>query len=75
MFDAKREFGDLLFAFVNVARFLDIHPEEALFGTNEKFIRRFRFVEEKVKESGKTFEEYSLGELDQYWDEAKITGL
>ncbi|WP_342433813.1 nucleoside triphosphate pyrophosphohydrolase [Neobacillus sp. FSL H8-0543] len=72
---AKKEFGDLLFAFVNVARFLDIHPEEALLGTNEKFIRRFRFVEDKVKESDKTFEEYTLEELDRFWDEAKLTGL
>ena len=60
---------------MNVARFLNIHPEEALFGTNEKFIRRFQFVEEKVKESGKTFEDYTLEELDQFWDEAKAKGL
>jgi tetrapyrrole methylase family protein/MazG family protein len=72
---AKGEFGDLLFAFVNVARFLDIHPEEALFETNEKFIRRFHFVEERVKESGRNFEEHTLLELDQYWDQAKIKGL
>jgi tetrapyrrole methylase family protein/MazG family protein len=72
---AKREFGDLLFAFVNVARFLNIHPEEALFETNEKFIRRFRFVEEKVEQSGRKFEEHSLEELDHYWDEAKLGGL
>lgn len=72
---AKKEFGDLLFAFVNVARFLDIHPEEALFETNEKFIRRFRFIEEKVLESQKPFEAHSLEELDQYWDEAKAKGL
>ncbi|MEH7481681.1 nucleoside triphosphate pyrophosphohydrolase [Neobacillus drentensis] len=72
---AKGEFGDLLFAFVNVARFLKIHPEEALFETNEKFTRRFRFVEEKVKDSGRTFEEHTLEQLDQYWDEAKLLGL
>lgn len=72
---AKNEFGDLLFAFVNVARFLNIHPEEALFQTNEKFIRRFRFIEEKVKESGRSFEDYSLEELDHYWDEAKQKGF
>lgn len=72
---AKLEFGDLLFAFVNVARFLKIHPEEALFETNEKFTRRFRYVEEKVKESGRTFEAHTLDELDKYWDEAKIKGL
>jgi tetrapyrrole methylase family protein / MazG family protein len=72
---AKKEFGDLLFAFVNVARFLDIHPEKALFETNEKFIRRFRYVEEKVRESGKDFVDHSLEELDRYWDEAKLGGL
>ncbi|MGF6953031.1 tetrapyrrole methylase family protein/MazG family protein [Neobacillus sp. B4I6] len=72
---AKGEFGDLLFAFVNVARFLKIHPEEALFETNEKFTRRFQFVEEKVKDSGRTFEEHTLEQLDLYWDEAKLLGL
>ncbi|WHY00821.1 nucleoside triphosphate pyrophosphohydrolase [Neobacillus sp. DY30] len=72
---AKKEFGDILFAFVNVARFLDIHPEEALFETNQKFIRRFQFIEEKVKKSGKAIEEHSLEELDQFWDEAKLKGL
>ncbi|MEH7180046.1 nucleoside triphosphate pyrophosphohydrolase [Neobacillus vireti] len=72
---AKKEFGDILFAFVNVARFLDIHPEEALFETNEKFIRRFRFIEEKVKNSNKPIEDYSLEELDRFWDEAKANGL
>jgi tetrapyrrole methylase family protein / MazG family protein len=72
---AKKEFGDILFAFVNVARFLDIHPEEALFETNEKFIRRFQFIEESVNKGGKSFEEHSLEELDQFWDEAKSKGL
>lgn len=72
---AKKEFGDILFAFVNVARFLDIHPEEALFETNEKFIRRFHFIEERVKQSSKSMEEHSLEELDQFWDEAKLKGL
>lgn len=73
--EAKKEFGDILFAFVNVARFLGIHPEEALFETNQKFIRRFQFIEEKVKKSGKSMEEHSLEELDQFWDEAKLKGL
>ncbi|MEH7416729.1 nucleoside triphosphate pyrophosphohydrolase [Neobacillus drentensis] len=72
---AKKEFGDLLFAFVNVARFLKIHPEEALFETNEKFIRRFMYVEEKVKNSGRSFDQHTLEQLDQYWDEAKEKGL
>jgi tetrapyrrole methylase family protein/MazG family protein len=72
---AKQEFGDLLFAFVNVARFLKIHPEEALFETNEKFVRRFQFIEQRVAESGKKFEDFSLDELDLFWDEAKRKGL
>ncbi|MDN3019982.1 nucleoside triphosphate pyrophosphohydrolase [Paenibacillus sp. BSR1-1] len=72
---AKKEFGDLLFAFVNVARFLKIHPEEALSETNGKFKRRFQYVEEMVEKSGRTFEHHSLEELDQYWDEAKLKGL
>jgi tetrapyrrole methylase family protein/MazG family protein len=72
---AKKEFGDLLFAFVNVARFLKIHPEEALFETNEKFVRRFQFIEQQVAGSGRKFEDFSLVELDQFWDEAKRKGL
>jgi len=72
---AKKEFGDLLFAFVNVARFLDIHPEEALFETNEKFTRRFHYIEAKVDESGKAFADFTLEELDRFWDEAKLKGL
>lgn len=72
---AKEEFGDLLFALVNVSRFLNIHPEEALFAANEKFIRRFRFVEEQVESSGRSFADFTLEELDQFWDEAKVKGL
>ncbi|WHY77691.1 nucleoside triphosphate pyrophosphohydrolase [Neobacillus sp. WH10] len=72
---AKKEFGDLLFAFVNVARFLKISPEEALNETNQKFTRRFQYIEDKVKASGRPFEDYTLEELDRYWNEAKLTGL
>ncbi|MBS4201492.1 nucleoside triphosphate pyrophosphohydrolase [Bacillus sp. FJAT-49732] len=69
------ELGDLLFAMVNVARLLGLHPEEALQTSNEKFLRRFSFIEAKVHESGKPFEEYSLEELDQFWNDAKKAGL
>lgn len=65
------EFGDILFAFVNIARFYKINPEEALFQTNQKFKRRFSYVEKKVKESGKDFADYQLNELDEFWEEAK----
>lgn len=71
----QKEFGDCLFALVNVARFYHFNPEEALFGTNQKFLRRFAHVENKVKESGKEFEDFTLAELDRFWDEAKEKGL
>lgn len=70
-----QEFGDILFAIINVARFYKINPEEALFATNQKFIRRFSFVEESVKKSGKNFEDFHLTELDDFWNEAKSKGL
>lgn len=72
---AQEEFGDLLFSIVNLARFLKIHPEEALFHTNEKFIRRFQYIEERVEESGRAFNDHTLEELDTYWNQAKQKGL
>lgn len=65
------EFGDVLFTLVNIARFYKISPEEAMVHANEKFYRRFTYVELKVKESGKPFEHFSLDELDHLWNEAK----
>ncbi len=65
------EFGDLLFSLVNIARFLDIHPEEALQRTTNKFIRRFRHVEQRLQEEGTTFEETDLETMDRFWNEAK----
>lgn len=68
------EMGDLLFAVVNVSRLAKIHPEEALQAANGKFYRRFTFIEEKVKDSGRPFDDFSLEELDRYWNEAKKQG-
>jgi len=65
----------VLFALINVARFYDIHPEEALAKANEKFYRRFSHVEKRVKESGRPFSAFTLEELDAYWDEAKKLGM
>ena len=65
------EVGDVFFALVNYARFLGINPENALRKTNRKFIDRFKFVEEKIKESGKSISESSLPEMDKYWNESK----
>ncbi len=67
----KEELGDLLFSIVNLARFLDVDTTEALNGTIDKFVNRFGFVEEKIIESGKTFDEMSLEEMDAFWDQAK----
>lgn len=65
------EIGDVLFSVINVTRILDIHPEEALHHTNLKFMKRFQYIEEKIKENGKAFQDYTLEELDQMWNEAK----
>ncbi|MET1029619.1 nucleoside triphosphate pyrophosphohydrolase [Domibacillus tundrae] len=67
----REEFGDVLFTLINVARFYDIHPEEALEAINRKFRRRFSFVEERVLESGRRFSDFTLHELDSFWDLAK----
>jgi len=71
----EHEFGDLLFALVNLARFLKIDPEEALQKANERFIKRFSYIEQKVKESGKRWEDFTLEELDRLWEEAKKRNL
>lgn len=67
----EKEVGDVFFAMVNYARFLGINPEDALRRTNEKFIKRFNYVQEKVKESGKAINESNLAEMDKYWNESK----
>ncbi|MEG0260720.1 MAG: nucleoside triphosphate pyrophosphohydrolase [Lysinibacillus sp.] len=65
------ELGDVLFTIVNIARFYKLSPEEAMLHANEKFARRFGFVEQQVKESGKAFASYTLEQLDTFWDQAK----
>ena len=65
------ELGDVLFTIVNIARFYKLSPEEAMVHANEKFARRFAFVEQQVKLSGKPFEAFSLDELDAFWNLAK----
>jgi XTP/dITP diphosphohydrolase len=67
----EKEVGDVFFAMVNYSRFLGINPEDALRLTNEKFIKRFNYVQQKVKETGKTINESNLEEMDKYWDESK----
>ncbi len=65
------EMGDLLFVIVNLARFKKIDAEEALRGTNNKFISRFQYIEQEVAKRGKTLKETSLEEMEQYWQDAK----
>lgn len=65
------ELGDLLFAVANLARHLKVEPEAALRAANGKFERRFRFIEQALREAGRPIENCSLDELDALWGEAK----
>lgn len=65
------EMGDLFFALVNVARFVNVDSEEALQFTNHKFVKRFQYIEQKLKIRGKTPEDSTLEEMDALWEEAK----
>ncbi len=65
------EFGDLLFALVNYARFIGVNPEDALELANRKFIRRFQYMEERTIMQGQSLHDMSLDEMNRYWDEAK----
>ena len=69
------EFGDIMFALVNVARFYKINPEEAISMTNQKFYRRFAFIEQEVKKQDEHIELHSLEKLDSIWESAKKQGL
>lgn len=69
--DIEKEFGDLLFSIINVARKYGVNPDNALERTNQKFISRFNYVETKSKEQGKRLKEMTLSEMDVLWDEAK----
>ncbi len=65
------EFGDILFSLINTARFMKIDPVEALHHTNQKFYKRFKYVEFKCKEKKSSMEDCTLSEMDHYWQEAK----
>ena len=67
----EQEFGDLFFALINYARFIDINPESALERTNKKFIRRFEHLEEEARKSGKDIRKMNLREMDRFWEDAK----
>src|SRR5690606_38511382 len=65
------ELGDLLFTLVNIARFYQLSPEEAMVHANRKFQQRFSHVEKRVSEGSGNFSDYTLAQLDEFWNEAK----
>ena len=72
---AEQEFGDLLFSLINAARLYKIKPDNALEKTNQKFQRRFTYVETEARRQGRMLNEMTLAEMDALWDEAKAKGL
>ena len=72
--DVQGEMGDLLFACVNLARHLGVDAEDALRGTNSKFIQRFQYIEEEISRQKKTLQEISLEDMEALWLEAKKIG-
>jgi tetrapyrrole methylase family protein / MazG family protein len=68
----EAEFGDVLFSLVNYSRFIHVNPEIALRLTVEKFIKRFKYIEVKLKTQGKEVHSASFEEMDKLWDEAKL---
>lgn len=68
---AQRELGDLLFAVVNLARFVGIHPARALSEANTRFLERFALLREEVAKEGLEFESCTLEQLDTVWERVK----
>ena len=71
----ESEFGDLLFALINYARFVDVNPDDALEKSNKRFINRFQIMESNLKKEGKDFSEMKLEEMEKYWQLAKQESL
>lgn len=69
--NSTKELGDFLFSVINAARLYHLNPDNALEMTNQKFTRRFNYVEEKAKEKGKSLKDMALREMDELWNEAK----
>ena len=73
--EVEAEFGDLLFSAVNVGRLSGLNPDSALEHTNQKFTRRFNYIEEKALGEGRKLKEMTLEEMDAWWNEAKAKGM
>ncbi|MDG1426173.1 MAG: nucleoside triphosphate pyrophosphohydrolase [Flavobacteriales bacterium] len=67
----ESEFGDVLFALTNYARFVNVNPEDALERTNKRFIKRFQIMENMISAEGLSLSDMSLSEMDIFWDKAK----
>jgi MazG family protein len=72
---AAEELGDVLFTLANLSRHLGIRAEDALRATNDRFVRRFEYIEKALFDQGRTVDQASLEEMDRLWDEAKKEGL
>ena len=72
---AEAEFGDVMFSLINAARLYKINPDNALERTNQKFIRRFNYLEEHTLKAGRKLTDMTLEEMDAIWEEAKKQGL
>ena len=70
---STEELGDFLFSVINAARLYKLNPDNALEHTNQKFIRRFNYVEQHTLKQGKSLAETSLDEMDRLWEEAKAS--
>ena len=69
--DIQNEIGDIIFVITNIAKCYKIDAEEALRSTNNKFIKRFQYIEQKIEAKGKTLKDSPLEEMERYWQEAK----
>jgi len=67
----ESEFGDVLFALTNYARFINVNPEDALERTNKRFIKRFQIMERMIAKDGLSLSEMKLSEMDIFWEKAK----
>ncbi len=68
----EAEFGDLFFSLINAARLYKVNPDNALERTNQKFIKRFNYIEQEAKKQGRNLKDMTLAEMDVLWEKAKI---
>lgn len=71
----EEEFGDLMFSMVNYARFINVDPENALERTNQKFMKRFQYIEQQAAELNRDLKTMTLEEMDALWNQAKLQGI